>query len=81
MALGDWLISLEGTDAGRDLALGLALLAAFLHAFFGALQKGKTDPWTSRAAIDASYALMALPVALFLVPWPCLLYTSDAADE
>ena len=70
--MGDWIVSLEGTDAGKWIALLLALQAAFLHAFFGALQKGKTDPWTSRAAIDASYALMALPMALFLVPWPAL---------
>ena len=68
--MSDWLVSLEGTDAGRQMALALALLAAFLHALFGALQKGKFDPWTSRAAIDASYGLMALPFALFVVPWP-----------
>jgi drug/metabolite transporter (DMT)-like permease len=46
------------------------LLAAVSHAVFGALQKGRHDPWLSRGAIDACYALMALPVALFLVPWP-----------
>lgn len=68
--MGDWIVSLEGTDAGKTFALLLALQAAFLHAFFGALQKGKTDPWTSRSFIDGSYALMALPMALFLVPWP-----------
>ncbi|MEM9476665.1 MAG: EamA family transporter [Pseudomonadota bacterium] len=65
-----WLISLEGTEAGRDLALGLALLAAFLHAVFGALQKGRHDPWLTRGAIDASYGLIAAPFALFVVPWP-----------
>lgn len=68
--MGDWLISLEGTEAGKTAALILALQAAFLHAFFGALQKGRTDPWTARAFIDASYAVIALPAALFLVPWP-----------
>ena len=68
--MSDWLISLEGTEAGKTLALFLALQAAFLHAFFGALQKGRTDPWTARAFIDGCYALMALPAALFLVPWP-----------
>ncbi|MCV2865192.1 DMT family transporter [Defluviimonas sp. WL0075] len=68
--MSDWLVSLEGTDAGHRLAMGLALWAAFTHALFGALQKGRHDPWLSRAAIDASYALMALPMALFLVPWP-----------
>nr|WP_227754459.1 EamA family transporter [Stagnihabitans tardus] len=54
------------------MAIGLAIAAAFLHALFGALQKGRDDPWLARAAIDASYGLMALPVALFLVPWPTL---------
>ncbi len=68
--MSDWLISLEGTEAGHQLALGLALMAAFLHAVFGALQKGRHDPWLSRGAIDASYCLMAAPFALFVVPWP-----------
>ena len=49
-------------------ALALALLAAVCHAVFGALQKGRHDPWLTRGAIDICYALMALPVALFLVP-------------
>ncbi len=48
----------------------LALLAAILHAIFGALQKGRHDPWLSRAAIDVSYGLLSLPFALFVVPWP-----------
>ncbi|MDZ4093402.1 MAG: EamA family transporter [Paracoccaceae bacterium] len=65
-----WLQSLEGTSAGHDLALALALLAAILHALFGALQKGRHDPWLSRAAIDASYGIIAVPFALFVVPWP-----------
>lgn len=65
-----WLISLEGTPDGHKLALALALSAAFLHAVFGALQKGRHDPWLSRGAIDASYALMAAPFAFFVVPWP-----------
>ena len=68
--MSDWLISLEGTEAGHTLALCLALLAAFLHAVFGALQKGRHDPWLSRAAIDASYGIIAAPFALFVVPWP-----------
>ena len=68
--MSDWLISLEGTEAGRHLAMALALLAAFLHAVFGALQKGQHDPWLSRGAIDLSYCLMAAPFALFVVPWP-----------
>lgn len=45
-------------------------MAAFLHAFFGALQKGKHDPWLSRGAIDFCYGVMAAPFALFVVPWP-----------
>ena len=68
--MSDWLISLEGTAAGHQVALGLALMAAFLHAVFGALQKGRHDPWLSRGAIDASYCLMAAPFAFFVVPWP-----------
>src|SRR5690606_28083403 len=52
------------------LALWLALLAAVLHAVFGALQKGRHDPWLTRGAIDAAYGLMAAPFALFVVPWP-----------
>ncbi len=68
--MSDWLISIEGTETGRHMALALALLAAFLHALFGALQKGRHDPWLSRAAIDASYGIIAAPFALFVVPWP-----------
>lgn len=62
--------SIEGTPAGHDAALALALLAAVLHALFGALQKGRHDPWLSRAAIDISYGVIAAPFALFVVPWP-----------
>ena len=65
-----WLLSLEGTAAGHQLALALALFAALLHAVFGALQKGRHDPWLSRGAIDFSYGVMAAPFALFVVPWP-----------
>ncbi|SLN57877.1 EamA-like transporter family protein [Falsiruegeria litorea R37] len=68
--MSDWLISLEGTEAGHQMALALALLAAFLHAVFGALQKGRHDPWLTRGAIDFSYCLMAAPFALFVVPRP-----------
>ncbi|MCW8842414.1 MAG: multidrug transporter, partial [Rhodobacteraceae bacterium] len=68
--MSEWLIALEGTEAGHQLALGLAILAAFLHAVFGALQKGRHDPWLSRGAIDGAYGLMAMPFALFVVPWP-----------
>lgn len=68
--MSDWLISLEGTELGSRVALGLALMAALLHALFGALQKGRHDPWLTRAAIDGNYAVMAVPFALFVVPWP-----------
>src|SRR5690606_9283676 len=34
------------------------------------LQKGMHDPWLTRGAIDTFNFLFALPVALFLVPWP-----------
>lgn len=68
--LTDAVIALEGTEAGARLALALAILAAFLHAVFGALQKGRHDPWLSRGAIDFSYGVMAAPFALFVVPWP-----------
>ena len=61
---------IEGTPAGAHVALVLALMAAFLHAVFGALQKGRHDPWMSRGAIDLCYGLMAAPFALFVVPWP-----------
>ena len=68
--MNDWILSLAGTEAGHRAALGLALAAAVLHALFGALQKGRHDPWLSRAAIDICYGAIALPFALFVVPWP-----------
>ncbi len=45
-------------------------MAAILHAAFGALQKGKYDPWLTRGAIDLSYGGIAAPIAFFVVPWP-----------
>ncbi len=47
--MSEWLIALEGTEAGHQLALGLAILAAFLHAVFGALQKGGMTRGFARA--------------------------------
>ncbi|ASP22684.1 EamA-like transporter family protein [Antarctobacter heliothermus] len=67
--VSDWLITLEGTEAGHQAALMLALLAAFLHAVFGALQKGRHDPWVSRVAIDGWLVVLTFPM-IFLVPWP-----------
>ena len=69
-SLTEWLLSIEGTPAGHTAALWLAMMAAFLHAVFGALQKGRHDPWLTRGAIDFSYFAMAAPFALFVVPWP-----------
>jgi drug/metabolite transporter (DMT)-like permease len=68
--MSDWLIALEGTPAGLNLAMALALMAAVLHALFGAIQKGRHDPWLSRAAIDVCLGLLAAPFAFFVVPWP-----------
>ncbi|SMX49605.1 EamA family transporter [Maliponia aquimaris] len=67
--MSQWLLSLEGTEAGHQAALALALLAAFLHAVFGALQKGRHDPWLTRGAIDSWLVLLSFPM-LFLVPVP-----------
>lgn len=68
--MSQWITSIEGTETGHHVAMLLALTAAFLHAIFGSLQKGRIDPWLSRGAIDTAQVLMALPIALFLVPWP-----------
>ncbi|MEM8742723.1 MAG: DMT family transporter [Pseudomonadota bacterium] len=68
--MSETIVALAGTPRGETLALILALLSAFAHAAFGALQKGKHDPWLTRGAIDASLVLLALPIALFAVPWP-----------
>ncbi|MFD2174174.1 EamA family transporter [Rhodobacter lacus] len=66
----DTINAISGTPTGHHVAIGLALMAAFLHALFGALQKGRHDPWISRGVIDASYGIIAAPFALFVVPWP-----------
>lgn len=68
--MSEWLVSIEGTPAGGQLALILAVLAAVMHAIFGAIQKGRHDPWLARGAIDFWYGMMAMPFALFVVPWP-----------
>ena len=68
----EWITAIEGTETGRDAAMILAVTAAFLHALFGALQKGRYDPWTSRTAIDTGLLVLSAPVALFFVPWPDL---------
>jgi drug/metabolite transporter (DMT)-like permease len=68
--MGETLVALAGTPEGARLATLLALTSAFAHALFGALQKGRWDPWITRAAIDVHIALFAAPVALFVVRWP-----------
>lgn len=68
--LTDWVLSLQGTEAGSKAAMVLALIAAFAHAALGILQKGRMDPWLTRGAIDIVVSLAALPLALFVVPWP-----------
>ena len=65
-----WVNATQGTPTGAQVALFLVLFAAILHAVFGAMQKGRFDPWTTRAAIDTCLVLMSLPFALFVVPWP-----------
>ena len=60
---------MDGTAQGHRAALILALTAALLHAVFGALQKGRHDPWLTRVAIDGWLVVLALPL-IFLVPWP-----------
>lgn len=67
-----WLTGIEGTETGHTVAMVLALTAAFLHALFGALQKGKYDPWTSRTVIDVGLLVLSTPVVLFVVPPPPL---------
>ena len=68
--MGDWLVQIAGTPEGARLATILALMSAVAHAAFGALQKGRHDPWLSRGVIDAGLVVISAPVALFLVPWP-----------
>lgn len=67
--MSGWIVALEGTAEGHTLAMVLALLAAFLHAIFGALQKGRHDPWLSRLSIDVWLVVLSLPL-LYLVPVP-----------
>ncbi|MGR3492210.1 MAG: EamA family transporter [Shimia sp.] len=68
--MSEWVLSIEGTEAGMRWALILALGSAVLHAIFGAIQKGKLPPWQARGAIDVMIVAFSAPVAFFLVPWP-----------
>lgn len=68
----DWNL-LASSEAARGISIVLAILSAFFHAGFGALQKSKDDPILTRAAIDIWFLIFALPFALFVFPLP----TSD----
>ncbi|MFQ5623729.1 MAG: EamA family transporter [Paracoccaceae bacterium] len=68
--MSDWVLSVEGTEAGRIAAMLLALLSAVTHAAFGALQKGRHDPWLSRAAVDIGYGGIAAVLLVLFVPLP-----------
>ncbi len=68
--MSDFILSIEGSEYGKWLAMVLALISAVAHAIFGALQKGRYDPWLMRGAIDIFYFLIALPIALFVFPLP-----------
>ncbi|WP_296423947.1 DMT family transporter [Yoonia sp.] len=70
--MGEWIVSIAGTPEGARLATMLALMSALAHAVFGALQKGRYDPWLTRGAIDGWLAILSAPIALFVVPWPNL---------
>ena len=66
----EWFLAIEGTESGRQFAFFLALMAGVLHAAFGAMQKGSVDPWVMRGAIVISYGLVALPIVIYIAPWP-----------
>ena len=68
--MSDWLTSIAGTPQGATTATILALISAMAHAVFGAIQKGRYDPFLVRGTIDAWLVVISAPVALFLVPWP-----------
>lgn len=68
--MADWIVTIAGTPQGARLATMLALMSALAHAVFGALQKGRHDPWLIRGSIDIWLAVLSAPVALFMVPWP-----------
>ena len=68
--MGDWIVNLSGTPEGARLATALALVSAVAHAAFGALQKGRHDPWLMRGAIDLWLLILSAPLAFLVVPWP-----------
>ncbi|MEM7213402.1 MAG: DMT family transporter [Pseudomonadota bacterium] len=68
--MGEWIVSIEGTETGRLAAMWLALMAAVMHAALGVLQKGRHDPWLTRGAVDIWVGVISIPLALFVVPLP-----------
>ena len=68
--MGDFIVSLEGTEAGERLALILVLCSALAHAIFGAINKGGVDPFLNRGAINICYSAIAAPFAFFVFPRP-----------
>lgn len=68
--LGTFLTSVEGTPLAAQIAMGLALFSAVAHAFFGALQKGRYDPWLTRGAIDIWYGTAGILAAALFFPPP-----------
>ena len=68
--IGDWLAGMASTPAGAQLGTALALVSALTHASFGALQKGRHDPWISRGTIDFFSFAFTLPLALAFAPRP-----------
>lgn len=69
-ALVDWVVSAQGRPAGQQAAFVLAMISAAAHAGFGALQKGRFDPWLVRGAMDLNYGVIGLIVGLFILPLP-----------
>lgn len=61
---------IAGTPRGEQWALVLALISAVAHSVFGALNKAGGDPFLNRGAINLVYGGIALPIALFVLPWP-----------
>lgn len=68
--MGEYFVNLAGTAEGEKLAFWLALVSAFAHSVFAALNKGGDDPYLNRGAINVCYSIMAAPFALFIFPFP-----------
>lgn len=68
--MSDWVIAIAGTPEGARWATVLALISALAHAAFGALQKGRHDPWIARGAIDVALLVLSLPICLLFFPIP-----------